>query len=67
MLTHRIDDEHGEQPRRRGIGGVGAHAMVGTGLSNHASQELRRYSHVETSPYCASSSSETPLVVLNRL
>jgi hypothetical protein len=31
MLIRCIDDDHGEQPRRRGVTGVGAHRMMGTG------------------------------------
>jgi hypothetical protein len=31
LLIRRIDDEHGEQPRRLGVTGVGAHPMIGAG------------------------------------
>src|SRR5215470_11445901 len=31
LLLRRIDDEHGEQPRRLGVTGVGAHPMIGAG------------------------------------
>src|SRR5262245_35937571 len=32
LLIRRIDDEHGEQPRRLGVTGVLAHPMIGAGL-----------------------------------
>ena len=32
LLIRRIDDEHGEQPRRLGFTGVGAHPMMGAGI-----------------------------------
>src|SRR5215475_5366876 len=31
LLIRRIDDEHGEQPRRLGVTRVGAHPMIGAG------------------------------------
>ena len=31
LLIRRIDDEHGEQPCRLGVTGVGAHPMMGAG------------------------------------
>src|SRR6266576_6168303 len=31
LLLRRIDDEHGEQPRRLGVTGVLAHPMIGAG------------------------------------
>jgi hypothetical protein len=32
LLIRRIDDEHGEQPRRLGFTGVGTHPMMGAGV-----------------------------------
>src|SRR5262245_8314374 len=31
-LIRRIDDEYGEQPRRLGLTGIGAHSMMGAGV-----------------------------------